>query len=524
MLITALLPACTAVLLLIWFFRYGYPSQNYHAKRRTGNSGGGVASQQLVNSSQNRKRTKKDRRRQKTRCDKKIDEKCIARHFERVREVALSQKKKRERQRARALTDPPEIVELTRLLKQLSSGVPAGTCRWDSLVAIGDMYHRGSYPRYLPDPDEAMQCYKIAAMSPDGRVAGMAMTKYIEARTNPIPDEDKAGAPLPKRYAKQACNMAYGVFVSTPMDMFETPKCKKKEDQDRTPPIAMTGEHTNDMGDIGGIGGMEDVTMIRDLDLFMLADHDQQHPAATGPANNNINNPIPEFRHDAQNVHDHGIASVTDHNLKRLVQDFQSGLSGGEGDQMEQQNKSDREKIQEKQREVQKKNEEARRGILSCGELSAQQKESALSVLNSLSTNKHSTYGTSEREALASVWDKVQSSPDPQIRDNLTETLAKQLASGIEWGSTVCSSGKIARIVSTLDGVSNESAPRPMWAVREEIGSLAGKIRDETEERNISEDEQKGLFAQRVRDEYVNNLGMSSKIIEPIIEEYSYGF
>jgi len=131
-------------------------------------------------------------------------------------------------------------------------------------------------------------------------------------------------------------------------------------------------------------------------------------------------------------------------------------------------------------------------------------------------------YDTTEVNALRGVWNTIKTS---EHRENLVETLAKQLASGVENGGTVCSSGKIARIVSTLDGTSNIITSRPMWVVREEIASLAAKIREEYASRE-DEDEDVAVrhFEQRVKDEYVEKLGMNPALIEQIVQEYAAGF
>jgi hypothetical protein len=81
--------------------------------------------------------------------------------------------------------------------------------------------------------------------------------------------------------------------------------------------------------------------------------------------------------------------------------------------------------------------------------------------------------------------------------------------------------------MGTLDGVSNE-VTRPMWAVREELGSKAAKIREEMTEKYGDTPEagrrMQEEFAKQVKEEYIQKLGMSQKIIDPLISEYSLGF
>lgn len=409
----------------------------------------------------------------------------IENHLKLLARTSRTHRLKREKERKRAQQDPPEIHSLENLLASICTS-PSG-CRWDSLIAIGDFYQRGSFPRFLPNPDVAMQCYRMAALSPDAHSAGIAQTKYIEARTTQIAPEDRSGVPLPEHFGEQACAQAYAAFVNTPLSAFEkpvAPRRQEEEDQSRRPPPPPHPEQNRPR--------FHDLYGDDNYDLEeILANIYFPPPPRAG---------VPAYKHDPQNVHDHAISSATDHNLQLLREEEErtKQRAGDNGNLI--------------------KNVE--RGVLASEDLTPEQRADALHVLHTLGDNVHSKYGVSERDALASVWNKIQASDN---KDNLTETLAKQLASGVEAGSAVCSSGKIARIVSSLDGVSNEATARPMWVVREELGSLAAKVRDDAGG-NDDEDRLKHEFGQRAREEYITRLGMSPGVVEPLIEEYSYGF
>ena len=165
-------------------------------------------------------------------------------------------------------------------------------------------------------------------------------------------------------------------------------------------------------------------------------------------------------------------------------------------------------------------------------DMSDEDKAKALAVLESLKDTKvHSTLGVTESEALRLVWAKLGASS--------TETLCKQLASGFERGTPVCSTGKIARIVSALDGMTTDTRSiTPMWAVREELGSLAAKIRAETldavsemhrsaYERGDSmevEDTMRATFKKHALETYCETLGMQPSVILPIVDALAAGF
>ena len=146
-------------------------------------------------------------------------------------------------------------------------------------------------------------------------------------------------------------------------------------------------------------------------------------------------------------------------------------------------------------------------------------KADALAVLDTLGTAQHSTLGTSEREALDKVWGRIRNLPTEAARD-AEKILVAQLASGVERGHVVCSTGKIARIVSTLDGLVETPAIKPMWAVREEIGSLAASVRDEHGDDETGKNE----FKRRAAELYIDELGMSADLIGNIVDAYAVGF
>lgn len=196
--------------------------------------------------------------------------------------------------------------------------------------------------------------------------------------------------------------------------------------------------------------------------------------------------PVITYRSDAQNVHDHSVTHITKHNIDKI-------------------------KVSSPM-----KDEASIRDAILNQDLPATVKEDALHVLDNLTDHTHSTFEISERDALSTVWDTISNTQDPQVQANLKETLTKQLACAVENGHIVCSSGKITRIMSTLEGTDTYEPVRPTWALREELGALAVKTRDENKD--------KQEFAKKAREEYIDKLGMSESIIGPLINEYEAGF
>ena len=135
-------------------------------------------------------------------------------------------------------------------------------------------------------------------------------------------------------------------------------------------------------------------------------------------------------------------------------------------------------------------------------------------VIDALSDNIHSIFEISEKEALLLTFNKIK---QHKYADNLTETLAKQLADSIENGHVVCSTGRITQIVETLDGsVDDFEKTRDINTIRNEIATLAGKI--QAKEGNGTD------FKNETRNIYIKDLHMSPDIIDKIIDEYIVGF
>lgn len=230
--------------------------------------------------------------------------------------------------------------------------------------------------------------------------------------------------------------------------------------------------------------------------------------------------PVPEpvaviapIRVDRQNVHDHSIARTTKKNVKDIV------VQGDEYDRIE--------LIDNVMSE------------LRMTTLSEKLRANAFRVLVSLNPDKIESIGCSQIDVLNATKSKIDSVGDRGLKKNLIETLGKNLASGIERGHVVCSTGKIARIVSTLEGtgiVKNKAVP--IEIVRREIGELASKVRSdmlkevsaqEVIEYNTSSlsslsAKMKARFEHEVNSIYVERLGLSQKVLAPITRLYSAEF
>jgi hypothetical protein len=176
--------------------------------------------------------------------------------------------------------------------------------------------------------------------------------------------------------------------------------------------------------------------------------------------------------------------------------------------------------------------------------LDAEDKERAARVLERMTRaggESHSRLNMRESEALDIVWRRLCQIEDPTVRHSAIETLGKQLASGVESGFVVCSTGRIARAVTALDGVLESQDPaRPLWALREELATLAAQTREDVlraaapDARAAYESGGEGSdalssamaleFSERVDKTYVEGLEMRPEVLGPLVEEMEAAF
>jgi hypothetical protein len=359
---------------------------------------------------------------------------------------------------------------------------------------MGDLYRKGAFPRFMPNENIGIKCFKIASMCPDGKVAGIAQMKFIEAYTDGIAQTDKQGEDIPVSYAVDIIALAEKTIKNTPWHMFETPKSINpvtnqypNNNMHLNTNTVNTSQHTN-------TNRTDTAEIERIFDDIYTA-----HTSNNIDINTVDTTVIPQYKHDAQNVHDHGIVNITKKNIEQLK--INNNIDGV----------SDFDPVVH--------------AIIELKDVNPDEKMDALHVIEKMTDHVHSSFHISEKDALRFVWKKIMSAPD-NSRNNLIESLAKQLASAVENGYIVCSSGKISRIMATLDGYEhgNTESVRPMWAIKDEIGNIAAKIRSDGESTGETTEYMMNTFKERVLADYVQGIGLNKDIIQPIIDDYLTGF
>jgi hypothetical protein len=240
----------------------------------------------------------------------------------------------------KSMKTPPEIQNIRNLAKEFEI-----THDPNVIITMGDVYLRGGYPRFLPDPEMAGELFWVVTLWYDGHVGNLARSKYAEARSYTIPVEDRAGEILDTSYGKITLARARALIVKN---------ITTKPVQAQQP---ITHDHSTD-----------DATPIT---------HDYSTDDAT-PITQLQVDPVVMKRTDAQNVHDHSVISF----LRRKVQTFNKCSDDRRPYVMDWVlNNSDK--------------------------FTESQVYDTMAVLDSLSEEPHSTLGVSEVSVLGSVVDKI---------------------------------------------------------------------------------------------------------------------
>ena len=371
---------------------------------------------------------------------------------------------------------------------------------WSIPIRVGDMYARGCYPKYSPDDASALKIYTAVSKCPDPEVAAEALSRCVDLRTNPVPEADRRGTPLPT----EACDR-----IVSHIDDFlrKVPLSRYLRRRKSLEPINYKKRTTRTTSNRGPeFSHVEPTTLLDDEPNII------EHPV---------------YKLDTQNVHDHGVSASVRENIRSVVGELEENGSDVTYDRQE--------VIEEVMRELRDT------GMIE------EEMGNAFRVVVSLVPDKISSVGCSQMDVLHATLAKIKKVPDPVIRKNLMESLGKNLASGIERGHVVCSTGKIGRIITTLEGVDSASlgSPEnqiqksiPIDVVRNEISTLASKVREDVlskySEQQVSDYEQSSdsklshemntRFRQQVQDTYVTGLRLSEEVLGPIIETYASVF
>ena len=375
---------------------------------------------------------------------------------------------------------------------------------WSIPIRVGDMYARGCYPKYSPDDASALKIYTAVSKCPDPEVAAEALSRCVDLRTNPVPEADRKGTSFPGETCDRVVSHIDDFLRKVPLSQYLRRRKSLDSINSQTRTTSSRGPE---------FSHVEPTTLLGNLD--------DEPNIIENPGHNNV------YKLDTQNVHDHGVSASVRENIKSVVGELEGNGSSVAYDR------------QEVIEEVMKELRDTGMGEEDMGD--------AFRVVVSLVPDKISSVGCSQMDVLHATLTKIKKVPDPVIRNNLMESLGKNLASGIERGHVVCSTGKIGRIITTLEGVDSASlgSPEnqlqksvPIDVVRNEISALASKVRGDVlskySEQQVSDYEKSSdsrlshemntKFREQVQETYVTGLHLSEKVLGPIIETYASVF
>jgi len=92
--------------------------------------------------------------------------------------------------------------------------------------------------------------------------------------------------------------------------------------------------------------------------------------------------------------------------------------------------------------------------------------------------NEHSRLKIAESDLLNLVVNRINKHDNPK---DLSNNLVSSLTSGVEKGFVVCGTGRMMRVLGSLDRMDKDNLVelKPSWAIKEEISNVINKIRDD---------------------------------------------
>lgn len=109
-----------------------------------------------------------------------------------------------------------------------------------------------------------------------------------------------------------------------------------------------------------------------------------------------------------------------------------------------------------------------------------QKQRNALRTLTSLdSNNTISSLNSTDIDVLHLVWNRINDPRNEQQRATMIGNLVNELAECVEHDSIVCCTGRVNRIVDSLNMVDKDVVIKPQWAINKELMDKAAVIREE---------------------------------------------
>ena len=168
-----------------------------------------------------------------------------------------------------------------------------------------------------------------------------------------------------------------------------------------------------------------------------------------------------KFRNDSQNVHDSSVSRAMSNSINNLIRSSTSTAKIGTPEQLK----------------------DLRDYIKNVEGISPEKKMNAIKTLDECEKNivPLSQTHTTESDTLALVWTRIHHPDNKDRCTDLKNNLIYQMDSAVEGKMPVCATGRVARILGTLertDADENLVSLRPKWALKEELSNMVLSTRE----------------------------------------------
>lgn len=185
------------------------------------------------------------------------------------------------------------------------------------------------------------------------------------------------------------------------------------------------------------------------------------------------------IRTDTQNVHDHAVQN----GIKKAIAELKKHYKGPMNNQTAQVTLR---KMIDLCSTIQIKTKEDGPNVLT-NERRAHAIEALQRICDADLNDKLNSWNTSEKEILILVWARIETY-DPETKQQARENLVNNLASMIEHGHVVCLTGRVSRLIDSINVIDPIVNIKPVWAHREEMIRTANNVRNEYFERLSPDD------------------------------------
>lgn len=215
----------------------------------------------------------------------------------------------------------------------------------------------------------------------------------------------------------------------------------------------------------------------------------------------NLNNNPNQIINDNQNVHDNGVQRTVHNTCNLLKEKTDLNISIGET-------------------EKQIKN-------LIMLEEDKKKQQDLLRVFETMSSPSSKLIyntGLNENETIHLIWNRIQNNKDIEKKQQMEKNLLQSFLDSIEGNEMVCPTGRVNRVIDSLNKIDECVNIKPSWAIKQEMLQKASQIRQEIEE-NLSEQDKKKLESTEDIDENKEfdkefNTKLKKNIIDSFIKDY----